>query len=119
MPYPDSMDLTAAAVDEESPGFQAFIQSSIDLPGNAGADLVARFVDALPSRSINAERYIAVDARLAWSPFKGFEVALVCQNLNLRRHREFGGWWIPFEPTQVPRSAYVTMSWKVGKRADG
>jgi hypothetical protein len=50
--------------------------------------------------------------RLAWEPVHGVELAVTGQNLNLRRHLEFRGWWIPFESTYVPRSVYFTLAWK-------
>jgi hypothetical protein len=66
----------------------------------------------MPSSSINVKQYTELDLRLSWRPGNGsFEFAVAGQNLLEARHQEFQGWWIPFEATQVQRSAYATMTW--------
>jgi iron complex outermembrane receptor protein len=107
---PDSRDLLNTDANGESPRHQVFARTSLDLPHSVGADLMVRFVDALPSLQI--KRYTALDLRVAWQPVRGVELAVAGQNLNLRRHMEFRGWWIPFESTQIPRSVTFTLSWK-------
>ncbi len=106
----DSRDLLSADAGGESPRHQMFMRTSLDLVRSTEADVMVRFVDALPS--LGVKRYLTVDMRLAWEPFRGLELAVTGQNLNLRRHLEFRGWWIPFECTQTPRSVYFSVAWK-------
>jgi iron complex outermembrane receptor protein len=55
--------------------------SSFDLPGNVQLDLWPRFVDALPGLNPPVPSYWDFDARLAWTPLKNLELAVVGQNL--------------------------------------
>lgn len=104
---------TAGSVDaqagkDDCPEHQGFLRTSLDLPGRVQADVMARAVGRLPSLEIPA--YWALDARIGWKPDRRVELSLTGQNLNIRRHVEFRGWWIPFEETYVPRSVYGTVT---------
>jgi iron complex outermembrane recepter protein len=92
----------------ESPVHQGFVKTTLDLPAGIEFDAGLRAVGELASLDIPA--YAALDARLGWKPFRHVELAVVGQNLNLRRHVEFRGWWIPFEETYIPRSVYGTLT---------
>ena len=108
---PNSLDRSTRSGDTECPAHQAFLRASLDLPYEMEFDFAIRFVDELPNLRI--ARYGALDARLGWKPFKGVELAVVGQNLNLRHHAEFRGWWIPFEETYTSRSAYAMLQVKL------
>jgi iron complex outermembrane recepter protein len=108
---PDSREIGNSDANGESPRHQAFARTSFQLPRSTDVDLMVRYVDALPSLQIR--RYTALDLRLSWKPIQEIELAVAGQNLNLRRHMEFRGWWIPYESTQIPRSVTVTMSMKL------
>ena len=83
---------------------QGMIQSILDLPLHLQADVVARYLDPLAATFATADvpSYLTLDARLAYAP-KGFELALVGQNLGQKRHTEFGTF-------NLPRSVYVKIS---------
>jgi iron complex outermembrane receptor protein len=49
-----------------------------------------------------------MDLRLAWSPLKDLELAIVGRNLLHDSHAEFAGATITRE---VPRSVYGTLRW--------
>ncbi|MBN2201028.1 TonB-dependent receptor [bacterium] len=104
---------TAGSVDvqygkDDCPEHQGFIRASLDLPAFVQIDVTARAVGRLPSLDIPA--YEALDMRIGWKPDRRVELSVTGQNLNIRRHVEFRGWWIPFEETYVPRSVYGTVT---------
>ena len=80
------------------------IQSMLDLPANLQLDLVGRYLDGLAKTFATADvpAYMTFDARLAYT-FKGFELALVGQNLAQKHHQEFG-------TAMIPRSVYAKLS---------
>jgi iron complex outermembrane recepter protein len=90
-----------------SPNHQFFISSSWDLRKNMDFDLMARYVDALPSLGVPS--YTTMDLRLAYRPRKNLELAIVGQNLLQTYHEEFASFFLP---TQVPRGCYGTLTWK-------
>lgn len=79
---------------------QAMLQSILDLPGHFQFDVVARYLDRLPKTfaTVAVPSYLTFDARLAFT-FKGFEFAVIGQNLSEKNHTEFGSF-------QIPRSVY-------------
>jgi iron complex outermembrane receptor protein len=70
-----------------TPQNQLFVHSSMDLPANLTFDAVARYVD----RTIFAPSYLVGDFRLAWSPCRNAEIALVGRNISDKKHTEAGG----------------------------
>jgi iron complex outermembrane receptor protein len=108
--------------EEQSPGNQAYLQSSWDLPGNLELDVMGRYVESIrafiPKDKTSLAKegtvgaYITSDARLAWSPFKNLTLELVGQNLFHNHHREFGT--NPFtksELVEIERSLYGKVIW--------
>ena len=83
---------------------QAMIQSILDLPGHVQLDLTARHLDGLSATfaTVRVPSYRTVDARLAYSG-KGWELALVGQNLAENKHTEFGAF-------ELPRHFYAKLS---------
>jgi iron complex outermembrane receptor protein len=113
---------TGSDREEKSPRHQLYLQSCWDLPGNVAFDLTARYVDSIiafiptDTISINPEgtvdSYIAVDARLAWTPRKNLTLELVGQNLFDDHHREFGTEsFLKTEPVEIERSVYGKVTW--------
>jgi iron complex outermembrane receptor protein len=98
----------AQAGKDDCPEHQGFLRTSLDLPARVQIDVTARAVGRLPTLDIPA--YAAVDARIEWKPDRRIELSVTGQNLNLKRHMEFRGWWIPFEETYIPRSVYGTVT---------
>jgi len=91
------------------PRNQAFLRSSLDLPGHFELDLLGRFVDQLPSGQVDA--YAELDARLAWRPTKHLELAVVGQNLIHSQHDELAGNpVVGSQVTPLPRSVYLQLS---------
>jgi iron complex outermembrane recepter protein len=75
---------------------QAVLQSVLDLPLHLQLDLAARYLTELPATiaTSHVPSYFTFDARLAYT-YKGIELALVGQNLNEKRHAEFGTAYLP------------------------
>ena len=94
------------------PNNQVYLRSAWDLREDLEFDLMARYVDCLPT--LNVPSYISMDARLAWRPRKQLELAVVGQNLLQDRHREFAGnsYQSPTYATEVPRGVYGTLTWR-------
>ncbi|NTS40333.1 TonB-dependent receptor [Flavisolibacter sp. BT320] len=83
---------------------RGMLQSILDLPANLQLDVVARYTDPLPETPATPKvpSYLAVDTRLAWAS-KGWELAVVGQNLTRNQHTEYG--MIP-----IPRSVFAKIS---------
>ncbi len=104
----DSLSLTTAG---QSPHNQVFAHGFLDLPHNVDLDVVVRWVDRL--QSIDVDAYATVDARLAWEPIAGLELALVGQNLTDASHLEFSSSsLVSSEATKVERGVYGVVSWR-------
>ncbi|HEY0039682.1 MAG TPA: TonB-dependent receptor plug domain-containing protein, partial [Flavisolibacter sp.] len=75
---------------------QVMLQSILDLPRHFQFDVVARYLDGLAKSFATADvpAYWTFDARLAYT-FKGFELAVIGQNLKQKRHAEFGTFNMP------------------------
>jgi iron complex outermembrane receptor protein len=102
--------LTERTTEGSSPHNQFFIRSLLDLGWNIEFDSTLRYVDVLPAPKIPA--YITLDLRLAWSPRKDLEFAIVGQNLLDDRHPEFAPTFIGTQQTEVERSVYGTVVWR-------
>lgn len=70
------------------PDHEWMLRSSLDLPNNLQLDLWLRSVGSLPEPALPS--YTELEARVAWQPREGFEVAIVGRNLLHRRHSEYG-----------------------------
>lgn len=107
----NSTDAISVAQQEgQDPQQQFSLRSAMDLPRNISLDATLRYVDALPSLQVPS--YVTADARLAWRPNKRLEFALVGQNLFEPRHAEFRPTFVQTEPSDVPRSFYVKVTWR-------
>ena len=93
-----------------SPRHQFSLCSSMDLPGNLGLDLGARYVDDLPD--IDMESYLSFDIRVGWNVMENLEVSAVGQNLFNTHHPEFRAPHTPPLPTEVERGVYGAMRWR-------
>lgn len=100
---------TERSTEGSSPRNQFFIRSLVDLGWNIQFDSTLRYVDTLPGPKIPS--YLALDVRLAWSPRKDLELAIVGQNLLDDRHPEFAPTFIGTQQTEVERSVYGTVVW--------
>jgi iron complex outermembrane recepter protein len=55
--------------------------------------------------------YLTLDLRLAWSPRKDLEIAIVGRDLLDNRHPEFAPTFVGTQRTEVERSFYGTVVW--------
>jgi iron complex outermembrane receptor protein len=101
-----SNDESGGMGEANDPNLSFLAHSAIDLPCNVQFDSFLRFVDELPNPSTPS--YLEMDLRLAWSPLKDLELAIVGRNLLHDSHAEFAGATITRE---VPRSVYGTLRW--------
>ena len=101
---PGSTDVTSVGAEDESPMHQAVVRSSVDINDDLDFDLTLRAVDSLGSFDIDG--YVELDARLAWRPVEGVELAVVGRNLVNDSHAEFGSDILGLRPTEVERSVF-------------
>jgi iron complex outermembrane receptor protein len=103
-------NLTESTIEGSSPHNQFFIRSLLDLGWNIQFDSTVRYVDTLATPKIPS--YVTLDVRLAWSPRKGVELAIVGQNLLDDRHPEFAPTFIGTQKAEVERSVYGMVVWR-------
>jgi iron complex outermembrane receptor protein len=95
------------------PQHQFSVRSGFDLGRQVSLDLWLRGTDRLDSIDGQSIRgYITMDARLAWKPAKGLELALVGRNLFESHHAEFIPEYINTLPSEVERSFYGKLTWQ-------
>jgi len=104
----DSQYTFADDTEGESPQQQFFLRSSLDLPGKLELDGDIRYVDDLPSLSV--ESYLELDFRLGWRLAEGVALSLVGQNLLHSHHPEHREVAIPFVATEVKRGLYTVLT---------
>jgi iron complex outermembrane receptor protein len=102
-----SIDNTGQGQEGDSPHHQILIRSSLDLNARVQWDTTVRYVDELPHQFVPA--YWAVDLRLAYTPCKNLELAVVGQNLMDNRHPEFG---VPPARREIQRGIYGKATWR-------
>jgi len=79
-------DITGGSSAGNDPDYKISLRSQIDLAENVDFDFHLRAVDDLERNDIDG--YEALDARLAWQPTPGLEVAVSGFNLLDKRHAE-------------------------------
>jgi iron complex outermembrane receptor protein len=92
-----------------NPLHQAGLRSYLTIGRDMDLDALFRYVDTLPSQSIDA--YYSLDLRVGWRPTGGIELSLVAQNLLDNHHPEFGGGAAGL--TEIQRGVYgkATARW--------
>jgi iron complex outermembrane receptor protein len=106
---PGSTDVgTDAYTEGSSPREIVTLRGSLDLPGRVTLDAFLRGAGPLPAQQTPG--YVTLDARLAWSPWRPLEVALVGKSLLQDHHLEFAG---GPASSEVPRSVFgeVKLRW--------
>jgi iron complex outermembrane receptor protein len=98
---PGSTDVQELRYERQTPQHQVYLQSSLDLPKGVSLDWMFRYASELP-----VQAYGTSDVRVAWSPNRRVEVALIGKSLHEPRHLEWSG------GAPIPRSAYVTVTWR-------
>lgn len=82
-----SRDVRSRMTTWGTPRNQVSLRSAYDLTRNLEWDVWFRFVDDIPVTGV--DEYLTADARLAWRPRKGLELAVVGQNLLQDQHSEY------------------------------
>lgn len=91
-----------------------YLSSSWDVRENLDFDVIVRYVDRISFGGDTAAAtpsYVTMDMRLAWRPRTHLELALVGQNLLQQQHKEIDPLGLAYG-TDVPRSAYGTVTWR-------
>jgi iron complex outermembrane receptor protein len=94
-----------------SPHNQVYLRSSLDLGRHFEHDFIVRHVGSLPGLSIPS--YNSLDMHLSWKAGSGVELSIGSQNLLNNRHLEFLPDFINTAPTEVKRTVYGQITWRV------
>ena len=106
-----SRDSISLSQEDASPQHQANIWIASDLGNDVELDAGVRFVGSLETFGFpKTDSYVAVDARLGWSPRENIDLSLIGQNLFDSAHSEFNPDFIFSIPTEVERSIYGKMT---------
>jgi len=95
---------------ETSPHHQGALRSSLNLTDNLEWDLWWRYVGDLPTSAIR--HYQTLDARIAWRPRTGLELAVVGQNLLAPHHGEFASEHLDAARIEIERGVYGKATWQ-------
>jgi len=105
-PAVSNLAALGTAIQNATPLNTAYVQSSFDLPKGFEFDGTLRYSDHVSGGAVPP--YVELDLRLAWK-FRGWEVALIGQNLLHPRHKENSGSTILQE---VERGGYLKLTKK-------
>ncbi len=111
MPYDAANPDTAGL----SPRHRGSLRWQMDLPEKVKLDLTLRHVGKLAGVGQEVQAYTTFDARLAYEPYTGLELAVIAQNLFSPRHPEYhdsSAISLPGSALEVPRSIYGKLSWR-------
>jgi iron complex outermembrane receptor protein len=107
----DSLDTLADNPAGSSPRNEMYLRSSLDLGKHLEHDFVVRYVGALSGLGIPS--YSSLDTHLTWKTRSGFYLSIGSQNLLNNRHLEFLPDFINTSPTQVKRTIYGQVTWRI------
>ncbi len=106
-----STDISAEGVAEgQSPQYQFFVQSRLNLPYGLELDKTLRFVNKL--KTLDIPSYTRFDIRIGYHPREDVEISFVGQNLLDPHHPEFTSPNTGILSSEVPRSFYGKLTWK-------
>jgi iron complex outermembrane receptor protein len=100
-------DLNKARSETDDPSCSFVLHSGMDLPWNLTFDAYLRYVDDLPHP--HTDSYLTADVRLAWSPRKNCEIAIVGRNLFDEAHPELQTLSGPNR--EVERAVFAVYKW--------
>lgn len=101
---PGSSGILGVAQAGDDPSRQAFLRSSMDLPGRVTLDADLRYVSDLPEP--RTPSYVELGGRLAWAVNDKAEIALVGRNLLHDGHPEYP------QGSEIPRAVSVDLQWR-------
>ena len=105
-PKEGGRDVNNGTSETNDPECTFVFHSAMDLPYGVRFDTFLRYVDDLPNP--HTRSYLTADVRIAWSPAKNCEIAVVGRNLFDDRHPEFVR---TVATREVERSVYGTFKW--------
>jgi iron complex outermembrane receptor protein len=108
-----SMDHASQSAEDASPTNSATFWSTLDLGNRLQFDSALRYMGAIEVNGIDIDSYAEVDLRLGWEATPGLEISLIGQNLLENHHREFLPDFISTQPTEVERSIYGRVTWRL------
>jgi iron complex outermembrane recepter protein len=94
-----------------SPHNQVYLRSSLDLGRHFEHDFIVRHVGSLPG--LNIPSYNSLDMHVSWKAASGIELSIGSQNLLNDRHLEFIPDFLNTAPTEVKRTVYGQITWRV------
>ena len=104
-----SRDRDALLDEGRLPRNQFGIRSDWDFLEDWTLGLGLRYVGNIPT--YNIDKYLEMDARLAWRPTENLEIAIIGRNLLDDQHREFGTSFFSAVPAEVQRSVFGLISY--------
>ena len=107
----DSLDPLPDNPAGSSPRNQMYLRSSVDLGKHIEHDFVVRYVGQLSGLGIPG--YSSLDTHLTWKTRSGVDFSVGSQNLLNNQHLEFLPDFINTSPTQVKRTIYGQITWRV------
>ncbi|HEX4663497.1 MAG TPA: TonB-dependent receptor [Terriglobales bacterium] len=107
----NSLDPLADNPAGSSPHNQVYLRSSLDLGRHFEHDFIVRHVGSLPG--LNIPSYNSLDMHVSWKAASGIELSIGSQNLLNDRHLEFIPDFINTAPTEVKRTVYGQITWRV------
>lgn len=90
-----------------SPSDLGTFQSIFTLPMHIEFDQTYRYVSPIPTFGVHT--YSTADARIGWQMGKGFDLAVIGENLLRPNHAEYGG--DPGPLVEIKRSAFARLTW--------
>jgi len=94
-----------------SPENQLTVSSNYKINNNLQFNLIARYVDELPTN--NTDAYFELDAGLKWQLNPQLALSLVGRNLIDAEHRETSDTFFSTEETLVQREFYLKLDWQL------
>ena len=107
---PGSEDLLSGD-NRNNPKHQLFAWAAFSPSFQWHIDGILRYVDQLPTSK--TKRYLELDLNLGWHFHPQFEMTLTGQNLLHAHHREFEATLVSTKPTEIQRSVYTALTWKL------
>jgi iron complex outermembrane receptor protein len=107
----NSLDPTPDNPAGSSPRNEMYVRSSLDLGKHIEHDFVVRYVGQLSG--LNIPGYSSLDTHLTWKTRSGFDFSVGSQNLLNNRHLEFLPDFVNTSPTQIKRTIYGQLTWRV------
>ncbi|MCB0318926.1 MAG: TonB-dependent receptor, partial [Bdellovibrionales bacterium] len=105
----NSLDESEAKnIESSTPNNTASLRSAFDFTEDITFDAILRYVDHISEEF--ADKYMEMDARLAWQATESVELAIVGRNLLHDEHKEFESQVLRPVSTEIDRSVFGTVT---------